>query len=106
MDVPEDKDLRSRWGWIDSHAHLDLEPFDRDRREVLNRAWAGGFAALITIGIDPESSRKAVALAEEETRVWATVGLHPHEAGGFDPRQVAELRSLIPNEKIVAVGEV
>jgi TatD DNase family protein len=92
--------------WIDSHAHLDMKDFDPDRGEVLARAWDQGFAAVISIGIDPESSRKAVALAEKETRVWATVGLHPHEAGGFDPRQVAELRSLIHNEKVVAVGEV
>jgi len=92
--------------WIDSHAHLDMADFDPDREEVLRRAWKGGFAAVITIGIDLESSRKAVALAEAEARVWATVGLHPHEAGGFDAAQVAAIKSLTVNEKVVAVGEV
>ncbi len=92
--------------WIDSHAHLDMEPFDRDRPEVLNRAWEQGFAAVITIGIDLESSRRAIALAGEHPRVWATVGIHPHEAGAFAPEQIAELRGLARNPKVVAVGEV
>jgi TatD DNase family protein len=92
--------------WIDSHAHLDMADFDPDRGEVLRRAWEQGLAAVITIGIDLESSRKAVALAGQEDRVWATVGLHPHEAGAYDPRQVTEIKSLARNEKVVAVGEV
>ncbi|MBI5583881.1 MAG: TatD family hydrolase [Deltaproteobacteria bacterium] len=106
MDITEKKDLKARWGWIDSHAHLDMKDFDPDRGEVLQRAWDQGFAAVITIGIDLESSRQAVALAGAEARVWATVGLHPHEAGGFDSRQVSEIKSLIANEKVLAVGEV
>ncbi len=106
MAMFENSNSKTRWGWIDSHAHLDMADFDRDRGEVLRRAWDLGFAAVITIGIDLESSRQAVALAEAEDRVWATVGLHPHEAGGFDPRQAAAIKPLARQAKVVAVGEV
>jgi TatD DNase family protein len=92
--------------WIDSHAHLDMGDFNEDRGEVLERAWKRGLAAIITIGIDLESSRQALALARANNRIWATVGLHPHEASAADDQALLELRALAGDPRVVAVGEI
>ena len=92
--------------WIDSHAHLDMGDFKEDRREVLERAWDRGLAAIITIGIDLESSRQALALAQADPRIWATVGLHPHEAAAADEPAFEALRVLALAPKVLAIGEI
>jgi TatD DNase family protein len=92
--------------WIDSHAHLGMGDFKEDRREVLERAWGAGLAAIITIGIDLESSRQALALARTDPRIWATVGLHPHEASAADEPAFETLRVLANDPKVLAIGEI
>ena len=92
--------------WIDTHAHLDMGDFEADRPQVLERAWERGLAAVITIGIDLESSRQALALAETNPHIWATVGLHPHEASAADEPALSEIRVLAGDPKVVAIGEI
>jgi TatD DNase family protein len=91
---------------IDTHVHLDFGQFDDDRDAVLARAWQAGVAAIVTIGIDLETSRAAVALAEAHKRVFATVGFHPHDAKIADATALAELRELARHPQVVAVGEM
>lgn len=91
---------------IDSHAHLELKNFDRDRDAVIGRARAAGLEAIITVGINLEDSRKAVALARRYDMVWAAVGVHPHDAKGVRPETYDELRILSREEKVVAYGEI
>ena len=64
---------------IDSHAHVDGKEFDADREAVLARARAAGVTRMIVIGAvgDPESATRAVALAERDPEIWATVATHP-----------------------------
>ncbi len=88
---------------IDSHAHLDDEAFATDLAEVLDRARRNEIAAIVTVGTDVESSRRASAIAEREPDVFVAVGIHPHEA---DRNPSAEpLRALADSRKVVAVGE-
>ncbi len=91
---------------IDTHCHLDLKQFDADREAVIARAEQAGVTRMITIGVDLASSRAAVALAEAHPAVYATVGVHPHEAASFDEVTLAELKSLARHPKVVAVGEI
>ncbi|MFZ5916613.1 MAG: TatD family hydrolase [Chloroflexota bacterium] len=91
---------------IDTHAHLDFEPFDADRQAVLERAWQAGVEAIVTIGTDLETSRAAVALAESDTRIYATVGFHPHDAKSADETALAEIEELARQPRVVAVGEI
>jgi TatD DNase family protein len=91
---------------IDTHVHLDFGQFDRDRDAVLARAWQAGVAAIVTIGIDLETSRAAVALAEGDERIFATVGFHPHDAKTADAAALAKLRELARHPRVVAVGEM
>ena len=93
-------------GLIDTHCHLDSDRFDADREAVLERAAAAGVSILIDPGADLESSRRAVGLAHRCERVFAAVGIHPHEASTLDDGALDELRRLAAHPKVVAVGEI
>ena len=72
--------------FIDSHAHIQLSQFNRDRDAVLARADKTGVSNILVIGFDVETSLGAVALAEEHTHIYATVGMHPHDAKDLTSR--------------------
>jgi TatD DNase family protein len=91
---------------IDSHAHLDMAQFDRDREEVIDRARLGGVTHIVTIGIDLSSSLKALELANRHEFIFSTVGYHPHRARDMDPPGLQELAVLAGEPKIVAWGEI
>jgi TatD DNase family protein len=91
---------------IDSHLHLDAEAFNEDREACIERALAAGVTTLISIGAGYgglSSAYKAIELAEKYPFIWATVGVHPHDADdSFDPQ---ELERLARHPKVVAIGE-
>ena len=91
---------------IDSHAHLELEEFDQDRGEVIERAKEAGLGAIISVGIDLADSKKAVTLAGHYPIVYAAVGVHPHDADAITPETYEELRTLAGEDKVVAYGEI
>jgi len=91
---------------VDSHGHVSTKRFDADRDEVLARAREAGMVALLDVGCDLESSRASVALAEREPLVWATVGVHPHEAKDVPADYLAQLRELAAHPRVVAIGEM
>ena len=90
--------------WIDSHAHLEMEAFDPDRPQVIERAFEQGIKRIITIGTDLDSSRKALALAKAYPDIWATVGVHPHDAASFNPEILPQLTAW--PIRVVAIGEI
>ncbi|MFC1968481.1 TatD family hydrolase [Chloroflexota bacterium] len=90
---------------IETHAHLDMTHYDSDRIEVLARAKNAGVFRTITIGIDMESSCKAIELAETHPEVFATVGFHPHEADRVTKADIANLSEIANKPKVVAIGE-
>lgn len=91
---------------VDTHCHLDFKDFDADREEVIKRASDAGVDFIINIGSSLEGSKRSVELAEKHEAIYASVGIHPHDAGQLDERVLNELRSLAKNKKVVAVGEV
>lgn len=92
--------------FIDSHAHLVDSAFDADREAAIERARAAGCAAIVAIGTSPADSRSSLALAHAHAGfIYASAGLHPHDAASFDPaRDAALLRELL-TQGAVAVGE-
>jgi len=90
---------------IDSHAHLDDHAFDKDRAAIIARC-AMEEIGIITIGTDLASSRAAVRLAERHRTIWATVGVHPHDAKTVTPDVCRELADLVSSERVVALGEI
>jgi TatD DNase family protein len=91
---------------FDTHAHLHFPGFDDDRDAMLARARAAGVRRMVTIGTDVETSRAAIALAEREPGVWATVGVHPHDAAETDEVALSEVERLAVGARVVAVGEI
>lgn len=91
---------------VDTHAHLDMPEFDRDREQVIARAVESGVTTIITVGIDPKSSRKAVQLAESHPQILATLGIHPHEAAWVTEKDIAGLAEMAKHPRVVAIGEM
>jgi TatD DNase family protein len=91
---------------IDSHAHIHLATFDRDREQVFARARQGGVRAIINVGLDAESSRASLKLAKQYDDVFSTVGFHPHEASKMKDEDLKVLAELAKDERVVAVGEI
>ncbi|MCF6186021.1 MAG: TatD family hydrolase [Desulfobulbaceae bacterium] len=91
---------------IDSHCHLDMEAFEQDLDQVLDRAHRAGVTNIITIGIDKASSVQAVQLAERYSTVYASVGVHPHDAAGVNETDFDEIAQLSTHEKVVGYGEI
>ena len=91
---------------IDSHAHIQLDKFDADRGAVLERAQEAGVHAIMVIGFDLETSRGAIALAEKYDQIYATVGMHPHDAKDLEDETVCIFRDLAAHPKVVALGEM
>ncbi len=93
--------------WLDSHCHLTADRFDEDRDAVLERAFAAGVEALISIGsgYGATGNAEAIALAERDSRIHATVGVHPHDAAAHDDAGRLALRAALDHPRVVAVGE-
>jgi TatD DNase family protein len=91
---------------IDSHAHIDLATFDRDREQVFARARQGGIRAIINVGLDAESSRASLEMAKQYDDVFSTVGFHPHEADKMSDGDLKVLAELAQDDRVVAVGEI
>jgi len=91
---------------VDTHAHLQWASFDRDREKVVDRAQKADVKYIVNIGFDLDGSREAVKLAEKHDGLYATVGIHPHNASQLNENIMDELRKLSGNRKVVAIGEI
>ena len=92
---------------IDTHAHLDFPQFDADREEIIRLAHQEGVELIINIGTDLAFSEKSVALAEAHPGIFATVGVHPHDAKTWDSKtSPARLEKLANHPRVVAIGEI
>jgi TatD DNase family protein len=91
---------------FDTHAHLHFPEFAGDLGAVLERARAAGVRHMLTVGTDVDTSRAAIALAQQEPDVWAAVGVHPHEAAAADDAALVEIGRLALAPRVVAIGEI
>lgn len=94
--------------YIDSHAHLEMPQFDEDREAMLARAQAAGVKAILAIGsgTGPGSLDCAVKLAAVHDFLYATIGIHPHEARLANDADFAELVRLAADSKVIGWGEI
>ncbi len=82
-----------------------MPQFDGDREEVISRAKEAGFEALITVGSDLQGTLKAVELSAQYDFIYASVGIHPHDAKDFSEQVYNDLKEMTKNNKVVAIGE-
>jgi TatD DNase family protein len=88
---------------VDTHAHLGVcEPADG---ELVADARRSGVRRILTVGMDEESNREAIAAAEEHGQVFASVGRHPNSAAGFDESATKDVEELAGHELVRAIGE-
>jgi TatD DNase family protein len=92
---------------IDTHCHFNHARFAEDMPECIARARDAGVSQMIVVGADREGSEQAVAIAEEVgDGVFATIGVHPHDAKHWDAATEARFRTLADHPKVVAIGEI
>ncbi|HXF49692.1 MAG TPA: TatD family hydrolase [Verrucomicrobiae bacterium] len=90
---------------VDTHAHLTFSDFQQDFVETIARAKAAGVDKIINIGTDGEHIAKAIELAEKYEGLFASVGLHPHEAENFTDEVLKNMETYARHPKVVAIGE-
>ena len=91
---------------IDAHTHLHFPDFQNDLEEVMDRAEKAGVRYFINTGTNNETSWQAIELARKYPRMYAAVGVHPHESHKVPPHELAEFDELLKDPKVVAVGEI
>jgi TatD DNase family protein len=93
---------------VDSHCHLDDSKFDEDREQVIERALGAGVTRLMAIGTGdgPADLTTAIRQADRYPFIYATVGVHPHDASKADENTFTELRRLAEHPKVLACGEI
>lgn len=92
--------------WIDIGVNLTHDSFAQDRAQVIERARAAGVTHMVVTGADLASSHAALQLVRTHGSVLsATAGVHPHHAAGLDAGELPQLRRLLAEPEIVAVGE-
>ena len=94
--------------FVDSHAHLDGERFEADREQVIARARAAGVQAIVAVGIGdgPAKVDCGIRLAEKYDFIYATLGIHPHEARLADEAAYQNMERLARHPKVIAWGEI
>lgn len=101
---------------IDSHVHLNRHEFGDESGQVVERARAAGVTGFLNVGYDLQTSRESIALADRFPDVWATVGVHPHDAllladeqgllTDDGRRRLGEIEQLCRHPRVLAVGEI
>ena len=91
---------------VDTHCHLYFDELKNDIDGVLNRADELGVKRFICVGTNLTDSFESVKLAQQYENIYATAGIHPHDAGSVENNYIEKLRKLLENYKIVAVGEM
>jgi TatD DNase family protein len=91
---------------FETHAHYDHKQYDSDREKLLLSLKTAGVGAVLNVGCDMRASRASVELAKKYPFVYATVGVHPHDAKTLTEKNIEELILLTKNDKVVAFGEI
>lgn len=89
----------------DTHAHLDFDDFEKDRKAVIERANETGVSFIINPGCDVKTSQKAVRLSDTYKSVYAAVGIHPNSVAAASPGNSLEIARLASEPGVVAIGE-
>jgi TatD DNase family protein len=90
---------------IDTHAHLDFPEYKTDLDTVLSRAKEANVGCIINVGTNLTSSQKSIDLANRFKNIYASIGIHPHDASKISKQHWQMLESLVEEPKVVAIGE-
>ncbi len=91
---------------VDTHCHLDFETFDQDRNQVIAYARENGLTRILNPGTTYKTSQAAIRLSRLYPEVYAAVGIHPTEVKDCESATISTLAELLPDPKVVAIGEI
>ena len=92
--------------YFETHAHFDDERYSEDREQVIEEARRTGVDIIVNCGSTIRTSRASVDLAAKHDFVYASVGVHPHDAKSLNPENLLILKKLAKSPKVVAIGEI
>ncbi|MBT1247978.1 MULTISPECIES: TatD family hydrolase [unclassified Thermosipho (in: thermotogales)] len=90
--------------FVDTHAHLHMKHFDKDRKEIIEKL--NDFPFLVNVATNIEDSYLSLSLAKNYKKIYATVGVHPHDSKDVSKDYLGVLEKLAKDEKVVAIGEI
>lgn len=92
---------------FDSHAHLDDEQFNEDRKEIIEKIMNSDVKRMINVGADIKTSESSIKLANEYNIIYAAIGIHPHDVSNSKIDDLEYLKELAnKNKRVVAIGEI
>lgn len=93
--------------FVDTHCHIQFPDYKLDPEEVRKAAMQAGVTRLLCVGCTLDDSKAAIAFAAQNKGVWATIGIHPHEANDYvhEQERLQQFRRLVTQSKVVAIGE-
>ena len=92
--------------FVDSHCHLEMEDFENDRQEVIEKSLRDGLQYILTVGTDETYFGKVVQIIERYPSVYGAIGVHPHNSKDYSPQLEKTISSFLKNKKIVGYGEI
>lgn len=91
---------------VDTHAHIHMPQFEGDRDLIIQNLEKDDIEFIVEVGVDLESSKKAVRLSYDNHGIFSAVGIHPHDVKGIEEDTLEEIENLAGFSKVVAIGEV
>ncbi|HEY3277209.1 MAG TPA: TatD family hydrolase [Syntrophorhabdaceae bacterium] len=92
--------------YVDSHCHLEIEDFDDDRWNIIEESLAEGLDYMLTVGTEESYFGLVEKITEKYPQIYGAIGIHPHNAAGFDGGAAKRLQDALRGPKIVALGEI
>ena len=92
--------------YFDTHCHLDFPDYDNDRDEVIKRSEKQGVEYIINVGVNLESSKKSIKIANRYKFIFVAVGIHPSDVSQSEKKDIFEIEKLAKEKKVVSIGEI
>ncbi|MBA4390450.1 MAG: hydrolase TatD [Syntrophus sp. (in: bacteria)] len=92
--------------YVDSHCHLEMESFDKDRDAVIQKSLQEGLQYMLTVGTEESYFDKVIGIVDKYPAVYGAMGIHPHNGAEFNPAVADKIRLFAKHPKIVGYGEV
>ena len=91
---------------VDTHCHLNLNLYETDLDEVLERAWEQGLVRILVPGVDLETCQRAVSLSDKYPKLFSAIGIHPNDALSWTVETLPVLKEMAHHPKVTAIGEI
>jgi len=92
--------------FVDSHCHLEMEDFEKDRKKVIEDSIDEGLLYILTVGTENRYFEKVLNIIEENPSVYGAIGIHPHNSKDFKETLIPKINKVLAHKKIVAYGEI